>query len=114
MGRKRKTINMEELDSFILLHRTFKSHPVWTKEKYALRDEIDKFLNRFSFDMIERFIDYPKFSDGKAFLKWDYEIVRIPNDKRGFFSLFRGKRVFILCRDRGKWGCKYLYVFPVR
>jgi hypothetical protein len=54
------------------------------------------------------------FSDEKAFLKWDFEIVRIPNDKKGYFSLFRGKRVFIQCRDRGKWGCKYLYVISVK
>ena len=114
MAKKQKLMTIAEIDVFKEKLERLLTEPTWNKAKYAIRDDLDGFLLSFRHYEIVRVIDFPKFSDGKPFLKWDYEIVTIPEKKLGFFKQFRGKKVLILCRDRGKYGRKLLWVFPLK
>lgn len=114
MPTKKKRMSAEDIIQFKQELEMLLRQPSWNKKKHGLKDDLDRFLNGFNCFHIERHIDFPKFTDGKPFLKWDFEIAQIPPKKRGFFGQFQNKKVLILCRDRGKYGRKHLIVVPVK
>jgi len=102
----------EHLIEFQTLYSSFNSIKTWTKEKHEKKKELLAYLKKFRSWVIHRKNFFPRFSDGKNFLCWDYELVTIPNTKTGFFYDFRNQTVLILCVSHLKYGIKELIVIP--
>ncbi len=114
MAKKQKLMTIAEIDVFKEKLELLLAQPTWNKFKYRLQDDLDAYLSGFRHFEILRIKDFPKFSDGKPFLKWDYEIVTIPEKKTGFFMQFRDKKVLIFCRNRETYGRRQLIVIPLK
>ena len=108
----KKKFRQDDLIKFKELHTSLVSLETWTKEKHEKKKELLSFLKKFRSWLILRKNFFPKFTDGKDFLCWDYELATIPNTKTGFFYDFRNQTVLILCISHLKYGIKEIVVIP--
>ena len=93
-------------DSIGLLLKKLNSLQSWTKEKHQIKDDLVKLLDE------ERYISFR--GDGQKYYVsrvGQSFLYRVPEDRRGNLSVFRGHIIRIVCVGTGTYGRVISLVF---